>query len=140
MALTRRNKKLSNAEVRKVTGRQYLVCSECNEEEVLVPADIGRVTCAVCVQKMLVPPTGYKKEKSDKPRGWHFREYFEHNGVTYSKGQEITDPDEIKALKKAAKKVATTTKSVVTKTTKKKSAKVTTPKVTRGRKHARSAK
>lgn len=141
MALKRRIKKLTKSEIRKVGGRQYLICSECGNEDVEVPSDISRVTCATCVQKMIAPPPNYKKEKSDKPRGWHFKEYFEHDGIVYSKGREITDPDEIAILKKSSKKSKTIVK--VTKTAKPKKvskSKVTKTKVTRGRKNARTTK
>lgn len=146
MALVRRNKKLSKTEARKITGRRYLICSECGNEEVEVPSDIGRVTCAVCVQKMIAPPSNYKKEKSDKPRGWHFKEYFEHEGIVYSRGREVTDPEEIKSLKKGSTKEKVKVKTVKTvKTVKAKKVvkvkKTAKPKkVTRGRKNARTTK
>lgn len=143
MALKRRIKKLTKSEVRKVSGRQYLICSECGEEEIQVPSDVGRVTCAYCVQKMIAPPAGYKKQStgSPKPRGWHFKEYFEHEGVVYSKGTEVTDPDQIAELKKSSKKSKTVTKKVTPKKLKKVSkAKVTKTVAKRGRKNARIAK
>ena len=143
MALKRRIKKLTKTEIRKVSGRRYLMCGECGNEEVEVPGDVARVTCATCVQKMVAPPVGYNKaEKSDKPRGWHFKQYFEHNGIVYSKGVEVTDPDEIKKLKKThTTEVSTKVKKVVTKKVVKKVAKkVTKTKVTRGKKNARSSK
>jgi hypothetical protein len=114
--------------VTKITGRQYLICAQCGDEEVEVPADVSKVTCAYCVQKMVAPPEEVR-EKSDKPRGWHFKAYFEHNGVVYSKGQEVTDPDEIVRLKKGLKK----TKQVT-------AGKKSTSTVKRGRKNARSSK
>lgn len=128
--LNRRIKKLSKSMVTKITGRQYLTCSQCNIEEVEVPADVSKVTCAHCVQKMIAPPEEVR-EKSDKPRGWHFKVYFEHNGVVYSKGQEITDPEEIARLKKELKKFKQLAKATAAK-----------PKATvkRGRKNARSSK
>jgi ribosomal protein S27E len=100
--LKRRTKKASKAVVAKVSGRQYLVCKECNIEEVLVSNDIAAVTCGYCVQKMIAPPA-YKEKvaKSDKPRGWHFKAYFEHEGVVYSKGEVVTDKKEISRLKKS---------------------------------------
>lgn len=143
MALKRRIKKLSKAEIRNVGGRRYLICSECGEEEVEVPTDIGRVTCPYCVQKMVAPPVGYKKDPtvSPKPRGWHFKEYFEHEGVVYSKGREITNPEEIAALKKTVKNstvVVEKTKTVKPKKVSK--SKTIQTKVKRGRKNARAAK
>lgn len=110
--LKRRTKKLSKSEVKKLTGVISVVCSECNLVEVDVPADIGRVTCARCVQKMISPPPNIKKEKSDKPRGWHFKMYFEHDGLVYSKGELVTDTKQIAKLKNLTPVV---TKKVVTK-------------------------
>jgi hypothetical protein len=122
--LTRRTKKLTKSMATKITGRQYLLCVECGLEEVEVPADIGKVTCADCVQKMIAPPEAVQsREKSDKPRGWHLKGYFEQDGVVYSRGKIIVDPTEINRLKNAP------TNPIVTKIPKK-----------RGRKNARTAK
>lgn len=103
MALTRRTKKLTKSMLKKATGTHFLICKVCHEEELEVNTDVIAVTCGMCVQLMLPPPDNYiKKEKSDKPRGWHFKSYFEHEGVVYSKGIEVTDTDEIARLKKEA--------------------------------------
>jgi len=118
---------------------KYLLCKECNEVEVEVSPDTKNVTCAYCVQYMISPPPNYeKKEKSDKPRGWHFKAYYEHNGIVYSKGIEITDSAEILRLKKEAG----VTKSPVVKKKKTKKVKSVKPSVKvktkkRGKKNAR---
>lgn len=144
MALKRRIKKLTKAEIRKVGGRQYLICSECGNEDVEVPSDISRVTCATCVQKMIAPPAGYKKDTTTatpRPRGWHFKEYFEHEGVVYSKGKEVTDPEQIAELKKVTKKTNAIVKETrITKFKKVSKSKVPKTKVKRGRKNARTTK
>lgn len=93
----RKSKKTSTISVH--VGRQYIICSECSLEELEVPSNVSKVVCANCVQKMTAPPEGVKP-KSDKPRGWHLKMYFEHNGEVYSKGILVTDPQEIKKLKK----------------------------------------
>lgn len=103
--LSRRIKKLSSSEAIRSTGLKYLMCSTCDQEEVRVAMDISKVTCARCVQKLVAPPD-VATEKSDKPRGWHFKVYFEHNGSVYSKGKLITDAGEIKKLKKKATLIA----------------------------------
>jgi len=127
--LKRRTKKASRAEVMKTSGRQYLVCKECNNEEVLVSTDIGTVTCGRCVQRMSAPPENRQSAvKSDKPRGWHFKMYFEQNGVVYSKGEIVTDKKEIAKLKKASVetpvlKVKKSATKVVKKTTTKRNGK-----------------
>lgn len=79
-------------------GRKYIICSECSLEELEVPSNVSKVMCSSCVQKIIAPPDDIK-QKSDKPRGWHFKTYFEHNGEIYSKGKLVTDPSEINALK-----------------------------------------
>ena len=112
MALTRRIKKLTKSAVQKINGRHTLTCKECNLETVEVSESVVAVTCARCVQKMVAPPAGYVKEKSDKPRGWHFKMFFEHDGIVYSKGEIISDAKEIAKLRKSCKKpvkVKTTT-------------------------------
>lgn len=127
MALTRRTKKLTKSMFKKATGTHFLTCKVCGEEELEVNTDVVAVTCGMCVQLMLPPPENYiKKEKSDKPKGWHFMSYFEHNGVVYSRGVEVTDKNEIARLKKEVK---------VTKVAKKK--KTATK---RGRTHAKTSR
>jgi hypothetical protein len=37
-----------------------------------------------------------------RPRGWHFKKYFEFEGKVYSHGKEVTEAKEIKKLKKLA--------------------------------------
>lgn len=106
MALTRRSKKQNSSVVAKVTGRLILTCRECDKTAVEVPADIAYVTCSRCVQKMVAPPDNYVKKADPvdkKPKGWHFKIYFEHNGVVYSKGKVVTDSKQIAALKKMDK-------------------------------------
>lgn len=108
--LKRRTRKLSKSMVSRVQGRHTLLCRECNQEEIEVSGEIVSVVCAYCVQKWIAPPVNYKKEKSDKPRGWHFKAFFEHEGVVYSKGEIVTDEDEIKSLRKLHGKVVKTKK------------------------------
>ena len=115
--------------IAKLGGRQLLTCKECNDTEVVVSNDIAAVTCAYCVQKMIAPPDNYvkKSEADKKPRGWHLKIYYEKNGVVYSKGEIVTDPVEIKSLKKQSKLLATPKPKVKNK-------------VSRGRKNARATK
>lgn len=98
MSLTRRIKKLTTKTVSKVTGRHLLACKVCNTIYVEVGGDVVAVTCAHCVQRKSAPPDSGIKQKSDKPRGWQLKRYFEHNGLVYSKGKLITDTDEIAEL------------------------------------------
>lgn len=130
MALTRRTKKLTKSMLKKAIGTHFLTCKVCHEEELETNTDVIAVTCGMCIQLMLPPPDNYiKKAKSDKPRGWHFKSYFEHEGVVYSKGIEVTDADEITRLKKEAG-VTDTPKKVAKKKTAKK----------RGRTNAKSSR
>jgi hypothetical protein len=119
MSLRRRTRKLSKAQAAKITGTKWLMCSECGEEELEVNMDIGKVICAYCVQRMVAPPDNYvKKEKSDKPKGWHFKAYFEHEGKVYVRGVEIVEEDEIARLRKTH--TSSKPKTVVKKTKSKK--------------------
>lgn len=129
--LKRRIKKLTKAMVRAMKGSKWLVCKECEENEVMVAMDTKAVTCGECVQSSIAPPpvTQTKKEKSDKPRGWHFKAYFEHGGKVYSRGEEITDKNQITKLKKEFGGKSSTPAKKVDKTPKK-----------RGRKNAKSAR
>lgn len=111
MALKRRIKKLTKVEIRKVGGRQYLICSECGNEEVEVPSDVARVTCAYCVQKMIAPPPEVQKKSDGEkfPRGWHFKARFvAPDGRVFVRGQltdeKDTPPTEKVKTKKVVKK------------------------------------
>ena len=121
--LKRRNKKLTKKMVTKATGRIMLTCCECEQEDVEVSSDIGKVTCAGCVQKMIAPPVGYKateKNAPKKPRGWHLKLYFEMDGQVYSKGKLVTDKVLIKKLKAGPKPVGKNTTKRPKKLTRKK--------------------
>lgn len=96
MALKRRIKKLSKSEIRKVGGRQYLICGECGNHEVEVPSDVVRVTCAYCVQKMIAPPPEVQKKSDGEkfPRGWHFKARYVHtDGKVYVRGKLTDETD-----------------------------------------------
>ena len=132
--LKRRTKKLTKGQLIKHNGRHTLTCKECNLTTKEVSTEVSAYTCCYCVQKMIAPPANYKKAvKSDKPRGWHFKMYFEQDGVVYSKGQEVTDPKEIASLRKNAKAAAPkkTVAKKATKTKVKSKVEVPTTKVTR---------
>lgn len=129
----RKIKKVTKSQFKQLRGNKWLVCKECEEEEVAVAMDTSAVTCAVCVQKTLAPPPATKKVvKSGMPRGWHFKVYFEKDGVVYSKGKVIKDAKKIASLKKAHPPAKSTKKpaKAVGKTTAKK----------RGRKNASTTK
>jgi hypothetical protein len=135
MALTRRTKKLTKSMLKKAIGTHVLVCKVCHEEELEVNTDVAAVTCGMCVQLMIPAPDNYiKKEKSDKPRGWHFKSYFEYNGVVYSKGVEVSDAAEIKRLKREMGVSDTPKKVKAKKVGKKKTAKK------RGRKNVKASR
>lgn len=103
--MKRRSKKVTGKELVRITGSKYLLCKECKEEESLVSKDTKSVICAYCVQKMLAPPHNYKPEASGdtRPKGWNLKKFIELDGKVYVKGVEITDAEEIKKLRKAAK-------------------------------------
>jgi hypothetical protein len=117
--LKRRIKKLTKAQASRITGTKLLICRECSNEEVTVPADTASVVCSYCVMKWVGAPPA-PKPKSDKPRGWHFKKYFEHGGVVYSMGEVISDLKQIAQLKREHKKDAKTKTTVKKKTVVKK--------------------
>lgn len=104
MLRKRKTKKATKQQVqsfRKGMTSKYLTCKVCDTEEVNVSADCVSVTCSHCVQRMVAPPVLHSRiPKSDKPRGWHFKAFFEQDGVVYAKGEEITDVKEIARLRK----------------------------------------
>jgi hypothetical protein len=101
---SRKVKKTTSLAPKKYNTSFFLECKECSRE-IEVRGDIKAVICDWCVQNMLPrEKVESRQEKSDKPRGWHFKKFFEHNGVCYSHGEEITDKNEIARLRKEAKK------------------------------------
>jgi hypothetical protein len=77
-----------------------VVCDLCHIIRVRVASDAAGAICWVCLFKQVGMPEEPKYlKKSDKPKGWHFKKYFESDGKIYSKGVEITDLEEIQKLK-----------------------------------------
>lgn len=106
MALKRRIKKLSKSMRIKATGRVILTCSICEKNDIEVPADISHVTCGRCVQAMVAPPEEpNKKIKSTRPKGWQFKRLYEEDGLVYSRGKLISDPELISELRNPVKVV-----------------------------------
>jgi len=92
MALKRRKitKAILKAEHKIIDfSTKILECKECSRY-VEVGADIGAVTCAICVQKMVGPPDNYVKKKDveeKRPRGWQFmKQYVSPSGKVYNRG------------------------------------------------------
>jgi hypothetical protein len=141
MLKRRKNKKASKKvlhAIKRGMGTTILTCKVCDLEEVEVGLDTAAVTCAYCVQRMVAPPVLHNKTpKSDKPRGWHFKAYYEHEGIVYSKGVEVTDAEEISRLKKSFGK---SLKPVAKKPAKNKSKSKRSTIISRGRKNDRSSK
>lgn len=131
--LKRKIKKLTKAQAQRIKGTKFLVCKVCEEEEILVGIDTAAVTCGRCVQKLVAPPATKKIVRTGKPRGWHFKVYFEQDGVVYSKGKEIKDAKKIATLRKAHPTVKATKKP-------KKGSTVVKAVTKRGRKNASTAK
>lgn len=98
----RRSKKLTKEQIRSRSSWQYLPCRECGVRGRVAGDAIG-LLCSNCLQAKIPPPEEPTKP-SGRPRGWHFKLYFEFEGKIYSKGEEITDKKQIAALKKEAKK------------------------------------
>ena len=114
MALKRRIKKYTGS-LKTLGTSKYLVCKECNIEEVEVSANIIAVTCANCVQKLAAPPASVQRRTDGEkfPRGWHFKARYVHtDGTVYTKGvrtdetdtPDATTPKKKKIVKKTTKK------------------------------------
>ena len=77
------------------TEYHTLYCCECEQYEFTVRVDVVKVTCGMCVQKIVAPPENYSKQNSPTagfPRGWHFKKRFEApNGDVYSFGKLVGD-------------------------------------------------
>ena len=84
--------------------KKLLMCKVCDTEEVEVSFDIGAVTCARCVQRMVAPPppVAQKKPEGERfPRGWHFKQRYVHtDGRVFCKGVETGETDTPKVEKK----------------------------------------
>lgn len=119
---------LSKEQADAVRGMQYIGCSKCGDD-VPVSMDVSSVICDYCVQMMIpAPELPVTKSKSEKPRGWHFKKFFEFEGIVYSFGEVVSDASEITKLKKENGPVKKVTKKQRSKTVK------------RGRKNARTTK
>jgi hypothetical protein len=127
--MTRRKKTTSGGDVKKyIHGTEMVTCRECNRHQEKTYAGAAWVICRFCVLKMVgscgdapidtTPP---------KPRGWHFKKFFEHEGVVYSYGKEVIDDDIIENLR--GESSATPTKPVANREVKR-----------RGRKNASNTK
>jgi hypothetical protein len=121
MLKRRRTKKISKAEARKMkAGTQILTCKVCGITRVKTNTDTVAITCAICVSTMVAEPEQpkYLTKTSGKPRGWHFKNYFEYEGKVYSRGVEITKQSDIKKLREEGN--PTKKSSATKKTTKRK--------------------
>jgi len=76
-----------------------LVCRRCKSDRKKVGGEVISWMCARCVQQLVAPPEEPVKS-SGRPRGWHFKKFFEFEGKVYSKGEEVTDIKKIKLLRK----------------------------------------
>jgi len=80
-----------------------VICKVCNMRTVRVPESTLRVTCPYCVQERVGMPETPGYVSTGRPRGWHFKKYFEFEDKVYSRGKEVKDPEKIKKLKKQFK-------------------------------------
>jgi rubrerythrin len=138
MLKRKRNKKISEKEKARLSsngGSKYLLCKKCGITEVRTNNDTFAVTCGICVAMMMGMPELPKQfQKSGKPKGWHFKNYFEHEGKIYSRGVEITDPQKISELKLQYQSTEPT--SLKNKVSKKNKSKKTVKPSARGKKRA----
>jgi ribosomal protein S27E len=107
MLKRKRSKKITTKEKARLLkdGNKFLTCKKCGIIEVKTNHDTLAVTCALCVAIMSGMPDKPKHlQRSGKPKGWHFKSYFKHDGKVYSRGEEVSDPTEIKELERQHKK------------------------------------
>jgi hypothetical protein len=77
-----------------------ITCKTCQKHQVRTNSDVAWVICKFCVQEMVgMPAEALPRVKSDRPRGWQRRRYYEYNGVVYSRGKEVSDETLIEALR-----------------------------------------
>jgi len=93
--------------------KKFLTCKECNDIEVEVSVDIGAVTCAYCVQRIVEPPLSTKRPaEGDKfPRGWALKTTYIHtDGRIFERGKDTgekyvpIDPTAVVHVEKQPKK------------------------------------
>lgn len=106
------------------SGKKWLICSICGDEEMRVGGDVKSIICPRCVQRMVDPPDLPEfrpaKESDNWPKGWWLKLRYEApNGKLYSKGEEVSEEflaeQESLKQKEKASKTKKTTKKVVKK-------------------------
>lgn len=88
-----------NKNIRRSTGWINVICKVCNMNTVRVPDTTISVVCPWCIQERVGMPERPGYVPTGRPRGWHFKKYFEFDGKVYSKGKEVTDGKKIETLK-----------------------------------------
>lgn len=94
---------MTNRKKQKITKREKLIwhiCRECHIGGVRTYESVISVICSRCMQENAAPPELPGYVPTGRPRGWHFRKFFEHEGKVYSRGKEVQDLDLIEALRK----------------------------------------
>ena len=67
---------------------RHMECKVCGDMTECAE-DATAVTCHICVNQLVEPPSNIQKKKSDKPPGWHFMNVYVHkDGTVYHKGTE----------------------------------------------------
>ena len=100
MALKRRKfTKAKQKHDQQISRYQYktkaLFCKMCGLIVENCGIEASAITCADCVQAMILPPEGYHKQKPEekRPRGWQFMsKYVSPSGKIYEKGRLIDEP------------------------------------------------
>ena len=75
---------------------KWLICSNCNIEEIKVDEDVVSIICGRCTQKLVEPPQMILKERQEekekrlkRPRGWQFmKEFVDSEGNVFYRGKE----------------------------------------------------
>lgn len=82
-----------NAKVR-IVEKENIWCCQCGDGPFISDSDVHDLVCGHCmvleVMAMEKEEAGEKIDRSEYPRGWHLRKYFEApDGRVYEKGKEV---------------------------------------------------
>lgn len=115
--MARRRKKTKMTEKEKKDFRakgnvKYVNCKKCGITEMRTNRDTVAATCSLCVAMMVADPQLPKHlQRTGRPPGWHFRNYFEDDGKVYHRGKEVKSDKKIEELRKKYKKKGSGKKS-----------------------------
>ena len=102
----KRKSRKNEHRLRSANELKWFKCSVCKRKKIKTYESVKSVTCSRCLMVEIgLPETPeYLLRGQGKPRGWHFRRFFEYEGKVYSFGTEVLEKREIDRLRKEHKK------------------------------------